>query len=196
MARGQAYHLVKWDKLCLPKQKGGLGIHDLRKMNLSLLCKWWWKLEKEAGTWQDIVQGKYVKNRPICRFALTRRISNTCFSIAPWPSLYGVWWPWSWGHHVAQTHLNNSGCGCTGTYLLLGHLEMICTVSSFLIYWADLQQQGDREALIEGAEILKTTALHLHYTRVKPLQTTQGRYTDRQQRAPGCAFSSGRLSPS
>ena len=39
------YHLVKWCKIAKPKQKGGLGIHDLRKMNLSLLCKWWWKLK-------------------------------------------------------------------------------------------------------------------------------------------------------
>lgn len=46
------YHLVKWVKLCLPKKKGGLGIYDLRKMNLCLLSKWWWKLE------QDMVLGK------------------------------------------------------------------------------------------------------------------------------------------
>lgn len=59
------YHLVKWTKLCLPKQKGGLGVHDLRKMNLSLLSKWWWKFEQNSGTWQEIVQKKYVHNRPI-----------------------------------------------------------------------------------------------------------------------------------
>jgi hypothetical protein len=40
---------VKWAKVAKPKSKGGLGIKDLRKMNLSLLCKWWWKLENEEG---------------------------------------------------------------------------------------------------------------------------------------------------
>jgi hypothetical protein len=30
-------------------------------MNLSLLCKWWWRLEKESGLWQDIVKHKYMK---------------------------------------------------------------------------------------------------------------------------------------
>jgi hypothetical protein len=45
------YYLVKWDKITRPKQKGGLGIKDLRKMNISLLCKWWWKLEHEEGLW-------------------------------------------------------------------------------------------------------------------------------------------------
>jgi hypothetical protein len=43
------YHLVKWIKVTNPKQKGGLGIKDLIRMNLSLLCRWWWKLEHEEG---------------------------------------------------------------------------------------------------------------------------------------------------
>lgn len=33
----------------------------MRKMNLSLLCKWWWRLEKKSGLWQDIVKHKYMK---------------------------------------------------------------------------------------------------------------------------------------
>jgi mannosylglycoprotein endo-beta-mannosidase len=53
------YHLVKWLKITSPKSKGGLGVKDLRKMNLSLLCKWWWKLEFEEGMWQEIVRKKY-----------------------------------------------------------------------------------------------------------------------------------------
>ena len=40
---------MKWDVICLDKKKGGLGIKDIFKMNISLLCKWWWKLEKEDG---------------------------------------------------------------------------------------------------------------------------------------------------
>ena len=31
-------------------------------MNISLLCKWWWKLEYEQGLWQRIVKKKYLKN--------------------------------------------------------------------------------------------------------------------------------------
>lgn len=58
------YHLVKWDIICKPKNKGGLGIKDLRKLNLSLLCKWWWKLENEQGIWQDLVNKKYIKHMP------------------------------------------------------------------------------------------------------------------------------------
>ena len=55
------YHLVKWLRICQLKKAGGLGVKDLRKMNISLLCKWWWKLEHEQGLWQDIVKKKYLK---------------------------------------------------------------------------------------------------------------------------------------
>jgi hypothetical protein len=43
------YHLVNWLKVCKDKCRGGLRIRDLRKMNVSLLCKWWWTLEGEDG---------------------------------------------------------------------------------------------------------------------------------------------------
>lgn len=59
------YHLIKWTKICKHKKKGGLGIKDIRKMNVSLLCKWWWKLDKENGMWQRIVKFKYFKNNLI-----------------------------------------------------------------------------------------------------------------------------------
>jgi hypothetical protein len=59
------YHLVRWSKICKAKKKGGLGVKDLRKMNVSLLWKWWWKLEHETGIWQRLVAAKYVHGKPI-----------------------------------------------------------------------------------------------------------------------------------
>jgi len=59
------YHLVKWEIICKSKKKGGLGIKDLKRLNISLLCKWWWKLEKEDGLWQQIVKFKYLRNSSI-----------------------------------------------------------------------------------------------------------------------------------
>lgn len=43
------YHLVKWEVICKSKNKGGLGIKDIWKMNISLLCKWWLTLESKTG---------------------------------------------------------------------------------------------------------------------------------------------------
>lgn len=57
--------MVKWETICKSKKKGGLGIKDLKRMNISLLCKWWWKLEREGGLWQHIVKYKYMQNKTI-----------------------------------------------------------------------------------------------------------------------------------
>jgi hypothetical protein len=43
------YHLVPWRIVCIPKTKGGLGLKNLRRFNISLMCKWWWKLEHDSG---------------------------------------------------------------------------------------------------------------------------------------------------
>ena len=60
------YYLIKWTKICKHKKKGGLGIKDIRKMNISLLCKWWWKLDNEDGLWQQIIHVKYLNGKSIC----------------------------------------------------------------------------------------------------------------------------------
>jgi hypothetical protein len=69
------YHLVKWEKITKPKKEGGLGVKDLRRMNISLLCRWWWKLENEEGIWQEIVRHKYMKNKWIAQ--LSYKASNS-----------------------------------------------------------------------------------------------------------------------
>ena len=59
------YHLVAWKTLCASKTRGGLVIKDISRMNISLLCKWWWKLEIENGLWQELVGKKYLRGNPI-----------------------------------------------------------------------------------------------------------------------------------
>ena len=61
----EKYHLVRWEIICKNKIKGGLGVKDISKMNISLLCKWWWKLEREDGIWQEIIEKKYLKGKHI-----------------------------------------------------------------------------------------------------------------------------------
>src|ERR1041385_8400235 len=59
------YYMVKWDRVCRSKRKGGLGVKNLHRQNVSLLTKWWWKLEKYKGLWQDVVRARYFKNDSI-----------------------------------------------------------------------------------------------------------------------------------
>jgi hypothetical protein len=37
----RGYYMVKWTKICRSNSKGGIGVKDLRKQNISLLFKWW-----------------------------------------------------------------------------------------------------------------------------------------------------------
>lgn len=61
----RAYHLVKWSRICRSKRIGGLGIKDLSKQNISLLVKWWCKLENKKGLWQHIVRARYFSNKTV-----------------------------------------------------------------------------------------------------------------------------------
>jgi len=57
------YHMVAWKTIRASKAKGGLGIKDISKMNISLLCKWWWKLETGKGLWQELVEKKILERQ-------------------------------------------------------------------------------------------------------------------------------------
>jgi len=46
--------------------------------------------------------------------------------------------------------------------LIRSPTEIVCSVSSFLKYWAGLQAGQNKEELEAGAEALLKTALHFH----------------------------------
>ncbi|GKU98577.1 hypothetical protein SLEP1_g11563 [Rubroshorea leprosula] len=51
---------VSWERVCMNKECGGLGVKDLRKFNLAFLGKWWGRLAKrEEGLWRKVIIGKY-----------------------------------------------------------------------------------------------------------------------------------------
>lgn len=52
--------LVKRRKVCQPKSKGGLGVRDIKLVNLSLLVKCRWRLlQEEPFLWKKILKDKY-----------------------------------------------------------------------------------------------------------------------------------------
>jgi hypothetical protein len=51
---------VKWSDICKPKKEGGLGIRDLRLVNVSLLAKWRWNLLTEGEeVWKNVIVARY-----------------------------------------------------------------------------------------------------------------------------------------
>ncbi|XP_021836826.2 uncharacterized mitochondrial protein AtMg00310-like [Spinacia oleracea] len=56
-------HWQSWEKLCVPKAKGGLGFRDLRCFNHALLAKQIWRLQNNTGTLlHSILKARYFKN--------------------------------------------------------------------------------------------------------------------------------------
>ncbi|GAU42248.1 hypothetical protein TSUD_327260 [Trifolium subterraneum] len=51
---------VKWEDVCRPKCCGGLGVRDIRAVNISLLTKWRWRLlTDDNSTWKQVLKSKY-----------------------------------------------------------------------------------------------------------------------------------------
>ena len=54
------YHLVGWDKLCTPKEKGGLDVRSLCLFNKALLGKWLQRFGlEEQNLWRRVLVEKY-----------------------------------------------------------------------------------------------------------------------------------------
>ena len=51
---------ISWEIVCLPKDKGGLGIKDINTFNLALLGKWMWnRMQHQGALWVAVLEAKY-----------------------------------------------------------------------------------------------------------------------------------------
>ncbi|KAE8805034.1 retrotransposon unclassified [Hordeum vulgare] len=63
------YHMVKWADICLPKDRGGLGIPASRRMNVALMLRWVWRiLQGDGGLWLQLIEAKYLRGRALWCF--------------------------------------------------------------------------------------------------------------------------------
>ncbi|KAJ0497121.1 putative RNA-directed DNA polymerase [Helianthus annuus] len=55
---------VNWDRVALPKDKGGLGLAKLASINISLLVKWGWRYKTEQNVlWKRVVDAFHTVRR-------------------------------------------------------------------------------------------------------------------------------------
>jgi hypothetical protein len=60
MGNNLKHHLVGWDKVCVPKVKGGLGVRSLVLFNKALLGKWLWRFGlEENNLWRRVLVEKF-----------------------------------------------------------------------------------------------------------------------------------------
>ncbi|KAE8811846.1 hypothetical protein D1007_11263 [Hordeum vulgare] len=65
------YHMVKWADICVPKDRGGLGIPASRRMNVALMLRWVWRiLHGDGGLWLQLIEAKYLRGRPLLACSL------------------------------------------------------------------------------------------------------------------------------
>jgi hypothetical protein len=73
---------VSWFDVCRPKREGGLGVKDLRIMNISLLTKWKWRLLTEGNSiWKSVLQQRYSGGERGFGWMSRRLVTN---SASPW----------------------------------------------------------------------------------------------------------------
>ena len=69
---------MSWDRMCLPKDKGGLGFRDLKSFNLALLAKQGWRLQTNSSSlFSQVYKAKYF---PKGEFADAEIGKNASFS--------------------------------------------------------------------------------------------------------------------
>ncbi|KAE8820418.1 Heparanase-like protein 2 [Hordeum vulgare] len=78
------YHMVKWADICLPKDRGGLGIPASRRMNVALMLRWVWRiLQGDGDLWLQLIEAKYLQGRPLLACSLA---TGSQF----WKSIQGI----------------------------------------------------------------------------------------------------------
>ena len=59
------YHLINWDTVSLLKEFGGLGVPNLRDLNICLLASWVKRYSlDENKLWKQLIDHKYNTDRP------------------------------------------------------------------------------------------------------------------------------------
>jgi hypothetical protein len=64
--RGQSVQIShgKWESLTVPREFGGMGIINTRRMNDCLLAKWIWKIvNREDSMWCRLMTKKYMGDK-------------------------------------------------------------------------------------------------------------------------------------
>jgi hypothetical protein len=58
------FHLVNWNRFCIPLQSGGLGVHNFIQLNRTLLEKWLWRHGREReALWRMVIEVKFESVR-------------------------------------------------------------------------------------------------------------------------------------
>jgi hypothetical protein len=62
---GDKYHLANWESICMAKDFGGLGVPNLRDLNICLMASWIKRYQEGGGKlWRELIDNKYPTSNP------------------------------------------------------------------------------------------------------------------------------------
>ena len=102
-------HLIRWNKICNTKSKGGLGFKRFSDFNLAMLAKQYWKIHNNPNSLLTrTYKAKYFLRTPIKEYAPKSYHSWTWRAIANPQSteLHQGRWIVGAGHQIPLTHPN------------------------------------------------------------------------------------------
>jgi hypothetical protein len=80
-------HLVSWEKICRPKEEGGLGFRNLRILNQAYIHKLAWQMVADPNKlWVQVMRAKYK-----CGFLSTPNITTRSNSSNVWKVIVKAW---------------------------------------------------------------------------------------------------------
>ena len=86
------YPLVAWEKVCFPRELGGLGIRKLAPFNQALLGKWLWRYGHETlHLWRRIIAMKYGEGKG----GWCTRACSRAHGCGLWSSISEGWEPFT-----------------------------------------------------------------------------------------------------
>lgn len=73
---------LSWEKLCNPKDKGGMGFKDLKSFNLALLAKQGWRLQNQPSSlFSRLFKAKYFPTSDFINVAMGKHPSYAWHNI-------------------------------------------------------------------------------------------------------------------
>lgn len=82
-------HLLKWETLIKPKEKGSANLRPAREMNWSLLAKLAWRLlTSEGSVWGEVVIAKYGLKKEDEAYLRDRQRASQIWKGAFWGQNY------------------------------------------------------------------------------------------------------------